>query len=75
MGASNSVNLTTPGRRFVAGAGLTGAAEYAVKPSYAYNSDGSMRPIAYINPTAPNATYIPAFAIPILIGALYGTLI
>lgn len=73
--AFGMVGGNTPGRRFAGVMATSAAAEYAVKPSYAYDSQGNMRPNAWLDGNSPNSTYIPAFAIPIVLGVLSATFI
>jgi hypothetical protein len=73
--AFGMVGGNTPGRRFAGVLAASSAAEYAVKPSYAYDKSGNMRPNAWLDSTAPNASYLPAFAIPLILGTLSATFI
>ncbi len=75
MGVFGMLGGNTPGRRFAGIMGATSAVEYFVKPGYAYDANGQMRPNAYLNPNASNSTYIPAFAIPLILGTLSATFI
>lgn len=51
--------LNTPIQRGIAFGALAGAAEFQIRPSYSYKSDGTPRPWA-INNASPDATYLPA---------------
>lgn len=65
--------LATPFRRFLVFSAVGTAIEFYFKPSYAYNSNGGIRKIAYIN-EGPGATYTPPGLFPIIAGgftALY----
>lgn len=73
--AFGMVGGNTPGRRFAGVMAASSAAEYAVKPSYAYDANGNMRPNAWLDSTSPNGTYVPAFLIPIILGTLSATFI
>lgn len=74
MDAFGMVGANTPGRRFAGVLATSSAAEYALKPSYAYDNQGNMRPNAWLE-NSPNSTYIPAFALPVVMGLLSATFI
>lgn len=75
MGAFGMLGGNTPGRRFAGTFAATSALEYAVKPSYAYDQSGNMRPNAWLDSDSPNSTYLPAFGLPLLLAGLSGTFI
>lgn len=68
-----TLKLNTPFKRQAAFTAIGTAVEFYFKPSWAYNSDGSMKAIAYLT-DKPGATYTPAGFFPLLFGlvtALY----
>jgi len=73
--AFGMIGGNTPSRRFAGVLAASSAAEYAAKPSYAYDGSGHMRPNAWLDSSAPNASYLPAFAIPLILGILSSTFI
>ena len=64
MGA---VGLNSPMRRMLFFSSLGTGLEFYLKPSYAFNNDGTMKSIAYLTGDA-GATYIPPGLIPLVVG-------
>jgi len=73
--AFGMVGGNTPGRRFAGVLATSSAAEYALKPGYAYDQAGNMRPNSWLDGNAPNGTYLPAFFIPVILGIISSTFI
>lgn len=62
----SALGLKTPASRFGAVFLVSAIAEYMIQPIYAYDSQGSVRPPALLD---SNGTYVPAFTIPLALGA------
>jgi hypothetical protein len=63
--------MNSPTKRFLYALLMSGGIEYLLKPSYAFTSDGEMRPWVAINGATINSTYVPAFMIPAVIGLMF----
>lgn len=64
------IGLNTPAARFGAVFVITGAAEYFLKPPYAYEGQ-SMKPFYLLN--KDRGTLVPAFVIPVIAGLIAAT--
>jgi len=75
MGGFGMIGGNTPGRRFAGVMAAASGLEYFTKPGYAYDANGRMRPNAYISPNEPDATYLPAFLVPLILAGISATFI
>jgi len=71
-----NLGMDTPTKRFFYTFVLGVLIEYFIKPSYAYTDKGHVRPwILTHGASAPNATYIPVFLLPVLAGGFMSVFI
>lgn len=64
------IGLNSPLKRFIVVAALAGLVEYAIKPFWSFNSDGSPKKWAVLNRGEIGSTYTPIGSAPILLGVL-----
>lgn len=63
------VGLNTPASRFVVGAGVGVLLTEAIRPSFSHDAKGGHRPWSVLDPTNQNATQLPWFLPPAIVGA------
>lgn len=69
QGIFQSLGLDSPFARFLFVAAAATAVEFVVKPSYAFDADGQLRPWAKPwGESEPGAVYTPVLFFPILLG-------
>lgn len=62
--------LDTMLKRFLFGGIVSAFVEYLIQPDFAFDN-GHIRPWKLLEPDAPDATYLPFFALPIVLGLIF----